>query len=120
MNERTPYFKLASTLVEIGYTIKAESHTPAYSFWRLENGFTVVGMCTPNDGISYTSLNGKIAADNIKCFDKWTKCPLVVNVDDLNLEELLKHLDFLGSAEGYKHSNSYEYLDTRILPRVLC
>lgn len=57
---------------------------------------------------SYRSLNGRIAADNERCFDKWSKCPVVMNINGLNYEKLLISLAFLGSEEGYNLSNNFE------------
>lgn len=71
-------------------------------------------FCTPNDE-SYLILRGRFAADNKQCFNKWSQCPLCVTIPtDLNALE--KHLKFLASEEGFKHSTSFEYFDKRVLP----
>jgi hypothetical protein len=66
-------------------------------------------------GAWYKTLDGKFAADNEKCFDKWSKCPLVVNMP-CDFDALLKHLDFLASAEGYEISNNYSYFHNNPFP----
>jgi hypothetical protein len=69
-------------------------------------------------GIGYPYLDGRVAADNRRCFDKWSKCPLVVRIpdDDEGRSELLEYFRFLASKEGYKWSNTFEYLDNHRLP----
>jgi hypothetical protein len=68
------------------------------------------GFCTPTNGDSFRYIDNRIAADNSHCFDKWSKCPLVMQLP-LDGNVLLEHLIWLGSEEGYTHSNSYEYLE---------
>ena len=72
-------------------------------------------FCTPNDGESYAILQGRFAADNEKCFNKWSQCPLCVTIPT-DFATLEKHLKFLASEEGFQHSTSFEYLDNRVLP----
>lgn len=65
----------------------------------------------PNNLYSNARLNGKICADNDGCFDKLSKCPIVIDLprSDGEFNLLLKELEFLGSVEGYNLSNEYEY-----------
>lgn len=85
-----------------------------YLFAFIDNNGILAGFCTANKD-SYKYLNNRISADNLDCYDKWSKCPLGMNLP-VDGEELLKHLKWLSSPEGYKHSLNYEYLDSRILP----
>jgi hypothetical protein len=48
----------------------------------------------------------RIAADNAECFDKWSRCPLVMEFP-LDYDELLKHLKWLATPAGYEYSNSF-------------
>ena len=70
-------------------------------------GKGIVGcFCTPNSD-SYTYINGKFAADNAECFDKWSKVPLVMNMKGLDYDLLLKELELLRSQEGFEISNRF-------------
>lgn len=69
------------------------------------------GFCEPNDD-SYSYLNGEFCADNVGCFDKWSKCPITLPFPQGEFEEnqLLEMLNHLGSENGLEHSDKYEYL----------
>jgi len=71
------------------------------------------GFCEPNEGHSYRSLDGQIAADHQACFDKWAKCPLILPFpeNDEQAQKLLALLERLASKEGLEESRSYNYLD---------
>ena len=56
-------------------------------------------------------------ADNAQCFDKPSKCPLIVRLPVVNFDELDKYLHFLASRQGYHWSSTYEYLVNPGLPR---
>ena len=83
-----------------------------YRYYEVTGKGIYAGFCTSHEhGHKY--IRNSFAADNEACFDKWTKCPLVVKLpltkeDKQILLRLLKHL---GSKEGYELSNSYGYLD---------
>lgn len=125
--------KLVSFLKNNGFAVKVTSN-PTYKLEKdekEEDGFKLVklprkynyrfalvtgkriqaGFCEPNNG-SYRVINGKIAADNIRCFDKWSKCPLVLEfpADSIQEKKLLELLKHLGSEEGYTLSNFYDYI----------
>lgn len=87
-----------------------------YRFARVESNVIVAGFATYGVGLSY--LDGRFAADHRRCFDKWSKCPLIIAIpgDDRGRVKLLEYLAYLGSKEGYKWSNSYDYLDDPRLP----
>jgi hypothetical protein len=72
------------------------------------------GFCEPCGlGDVHYNMDGKFAADNVRCFDKWSKCPMVADLprNTLMEEKILASLKLLGSEEGYIISNSYDYLD---------
>jgi len=74
-------------------------------------GMGIYGAFSVQNEDTHRYLNNAFAADNKKCFDKWSKCPLVMKLPcDANL--LLKHLKYLGSKEGLKISESYAYYDS--------
>ena len=114
--------KLVSFLRKKGYSVKVTHVKNDGNYLEaIVNGRGIrAGFCTPN-GEVYTCLNGKIAADNKGCFDKWSKCPFVMKIDpcltfEYKWERLLKCLHFLGSKDGYDISNEYLYLDENPFP----
>ncbi len=62
-------------------------------------------FCEPNEKV-YINLNGRIAVDNIDCFNKYSQCPVVMKFP-LSPSLLLKHLKLLGSKKGYEISNGF-------------
>ena len=125
----TPFDRLVTLLEGAGFDVRVKSERryaapkrpggglkalPANANYRfaLVTGKNVYGgFCEPNDGSSYSYIDGKIAADNNGCFDKWAKCPLCLSFP-LDADEgatLLALLAHLGSEEGYALSNSYDY-----------
>lgn len=72
------------------------------------------GFCTPSIEV-YRHIDNRIAADRVECFDKWRKCPLVMKLP-VDGSELLKHLEHLGSPEGYTICNNYDYFDNNPWP----
>lgn len=66
----------------------------------------------------YPCLIDRLAADNERCFDKWSKTPLVIKLPT-DHDLILLNLKQLGSEYGYKVSNSYDYLDNNPWPYEL-
>lgn len=109
--------ELVKALIKDGYDVEVEDVTteaiPFY-FAKVTGKGIFARFCTQNADF-YPYLNERIAADNAECFDKWSKCPLVMKIP-VNYDELKKHLKHLGSKEGYEISNSYAYLDNNPYP----
>jgi hypothetical protein len=117
------YVELAKFLIQNGYTVTEElvevSHynrkgkyvknvNLSYTFYRVEGKGITGGFCTPNKE-SYRYISGRIAADNENCFDKWSKCPVVIKISRGRFNEILKWLEYLSTDEGYEKSNNYEF-----------
>jgi hypothetical protein len=66
----------------------------------------------------YPCLQERIAADNEKCFDKFSKCPVVVKMPS-DIPSVLAVLKDLSSERGFHISNSFEYLDNNPWPHEL-
>lgn len=60
----------------------------------------------------------RLLADNVGCFNKWSQCPLVMSIESVlaDPEKAIEHLLWLGSAEGFKYSNEFDYLDDPVIP----
>jgi len=115
------YKKLAKELKQRGYKVEKKivyeykilkksirnTNKIDFVFWRFTGMGINGGFCTPNKQ-SYRSLNGHITADNIDCFDKWSKCPLRMNIQTLDYEKLFKELELLGSPEGFEISDNFD------------
>lgn len=58
-----------------------------------------------------SSIYQKIAIDNIACFNKVSRCPVITYLSDnsLMLDNLYSEFKSLGSKEGYELSNHDEY-----------
>jgi hypothetical protein len=126
MFHKNNYKKLAKFLEQNGYRViereeeevnipSLKIHHPGFKSWHVTGNGILAMFCTPNSS-SYPYIRGKIAADNVRCFDKWSKAPLVMNVAGIDYNRLLEALTLLGSEEGYKVSNSYDYLDSNPFP----
>lgn len=115
------YKKLAKELKNRGYKVEKEiiyeykilkksiRHTNKidFVFWRFTGKGIDGGFCTLNKH-SYRSLNGHVTADNIDCFDKWSKCPLRMKIQTIDYEKLFKELELLGSPEGFEISDNFD------------
>lgn len=110
LNEKYEVFKNA--LIKAGFKVefkKQENHIAYYIDGKGVNGC----YCTYiHDNCEiHNSINGALSADNEKCFDKWSKCPicmLAVPITDREINYVIEKLLFLGSNEGFKLSNNYE------------
>lgn len=106
------FFKLVKRLVFEGYNLvivrTGDSYLSALSPKETEKNLRL-GFCTPSEEC-YTYISGKIAADHKDCFDKWSKCPLILPFPETEeqMKFLLTKLEFWASDEGYTLSNSYE------------
>jgi hypothetical protein len=117
MFHKNNYKKLANFLKSHGYvvteTVEEEISYPSlkiyhasFKCWRVSGKGITAMFCTPNTS-SYRYVNGRFAAENERCFDKWSKAPLVMNMSGIDHEKLLKELELLGSEEGYEISNGF-------------
>ncbi|WCK57506.1 hypothetical protein PP175_25915 (plasmid) [Aneurinibacillus sp. Ricciae_BoGa-3] len=101
-------------LKQAGYTIELEIGD-LYDFVTVTGQNVIGGFCSPHDpnsvGASYSYLNGKIAIDHVDCFDKWSKCPLILPLptNDGQMDYLLSQLKFWDSNDGLEASRNYEY-----------
>lgn len=116
------YKKLAKLLKEHGYEVEKEityeyrnllksleqnTKRIAFVYWKITGKNIYAGFCTPNRH-SYGYLSGYIVADNIECFDKWRKCPLMMKIQNIDYEKLIQQLSLLGSPEGFEISNNFD------------
>lgn len=106
---------LIAKLEKNGYSVNL-TYEDVYVF---ENDDIKGAICEEYYGENYQQFLRKVCAEHKKCFDKWSKCPMYMNIEDAFKDHnlLLQHLTWLASDEGYEYSNSYAYYDTAILPR---
>lgn len=112
---------LAEALRNAGYNVKITTG-PVYDFAYVTGMNIEGGFCTPSYGDNdppYWYIDGRFAADNSDCFDKWSKCPLIVTLpeDEQGIAYILEHLRYLATEEGRQWSASYGYIDDPRLPR---
>jgi hypothetical protein len=107
--EKLEFTELVRFLRKHGYSIDIQVYGNSYKAAMVTGNNIRAGFCTPSRQV-YTYINNRIAVDHVACFDKWSKCPLIMELP-VDGEELLKHLKYLGSEEGYKISNEFLYCD---------
>lgn len=128
MSKKIDHFKILSTALKVaGYKVKVQNlvsyydddkeNKIKYRFARV-TGRGIIGGFSDTDIGVYQYIANRFAADNKKCFDKYSKCPLCVKLT-YNIELLLLHLEILGSKTGYRISNSYDYVDANPFPYEL-
>ena len=100
---------LVKNLRKNGYTVTV-SLEKKYRFARVKGKWIIAGFCEPNNGESYQYIDGKICFDNVKCFDKWSKCPYSFPIPktEKQFEYVLSKMQYLASSDGYKKSNEYD------------
>lgn len=117
---------LVDFLLSNGFEVEDVSDEPrSYSYkWRfarVKGKGIQGGFAEQNEEESYLYINGRFAADNAQCFNKWSQCPLIVKIPTTNKEreELLGYLDFLGHPDGLEWSDSFCYFNDPKLPREI-
>jgi len=106
--------KFIVALESAGYKVEV----PVPGFARVYGKSIFGGFCAPGDKTNPVYLDGKIAVDHYKCFDKWSKCPLVAVIPKTEAETkaLIRHMRKLGTKQGYELSNSYDYIRNNPFP----
>ncbi len=113
--------ELVDAFIKYGFQIKVTKEKnyrnkgKTYKFALFENRDVKGGFAEPNNGCTYPYIDGRMAADNKKCFNKWSKCPLCVKFP-VEEKRLFEGLRLLGSTKGFKISNNYDYLDSNPFP----
>lgn len=100
---------LVKKLRKNGYKVNVSLVDAGYRFAKVKGKWIIAGFCEPNNGKSYSYIDGKICFDNVKCFDKWSKCPYSFPIPktENQFEYILSKMRYLASPEGYKKSNEY-------------
>lgn len=102
--------ELSKFLKREGYDVTFDGTSGRFEGHNVCGGFHV-----PSDEC-YRYINGAIAADHVDCFDKYSKCPLVMKFP-IDPKRLVEAMDLLGTKKGFEVSNSYDYLDDNPFPR---
>ena len=121
------WFRLRGNYV---YSIDGETEEDIRYIWEINEGedlpyppYTVVHV--EGSGIKAIFSYGRTSygadylfVDNIGCWDKMSKCPLIVKLDDeVDWDKIGEEIDWLASEEGFKWSNTYGYLEEPKLTR---
>ena len=121
------FLTLALWLYDAGFDIKTEMEHSRYQgdsdFWSAvaKNDQVEFRFFWESTGEDY---HRRLFGDNSRCFDRLSTCPLAVFVSGEEILDLFEKLpawiEFLGSDEGYKYSNEFQFLDSeQKLPRQL-
>jgi len=107
--------KLVKFIRDRGYTVDTKFETawdkyPGYWYARITGKSIMGGFCDPSEGMCYWYINGRIAFDNKKCFDKWSKCPysLEFPVTPQEFQYVADRMKYLRTKEGFEKSNGYD------------
>jgi hypothetical protein len=95
-------------------------YVPNYRFAQVRGKWIKGGFCDFSNGQTYKDIDMRFAFDNVKCFDKWSKCPfsLPLPLNQKELNYILKKLKFLATNKGYKLSNSYDLAWVKNYPKL--
>ncbi len=80
--------------------------------------FATVGSSVGIEGeitSAHPRFDGCLVAENARCFDKWSKAPMTIELPR-DPAEVIAWLQYLGSDEGYEISNGYLYLNGNPFP----
>ena len=107
---KTPFEIMLNTVKQYGYSNLEEISTSegAHGF-KYDDGNIIFYIGEPTGQEWYWYLDGKIAIDNSKAFDKWSRCPFYVWLPETKeeAERIIKVIKFLSTEQGYKVSNEY-------------
>jgi hypothetical protein len=94
-----------------GYRVrKFRESYPGYPEYRI-SGHNIWGLFALKHKFAGWWTDGRICVDHVKCFDKLSKCPLIVHLPSGpdECQCLLSQLRFWGSKAGYNLSRHLEY-----------
>jgi hypothetical protein len=117
---------LVRMLTESGYVVDVEERFKTdkdgnltdelfYKYAKVSSNDMAGAFCSHHEsqlsGSSYHCLNGKIAMDNERLFDKYSDCPLILPIPRNNNEMyfLLDKIKFFKTREGIDISDNYKY-----------
>lgn len=98
-------------LLKLNYIVTLEWIDNNHRFALVTGNGIMAGFHEKSNNYKNSHINGKICADNEKCFDKWSKCPVELRLPVIKSEyEYLEFiLKWLNTEEGYKVSNEYDF-----------
>lgn len=124
------FSKLVKFIRDLGYTVNTVfqptpgEERPGYWYGRITGQSIMGGFCEPTSDMCYWYINGRIAFDNKRCFDKWSKCPYSLEFPRTpeEFKYIAESLKFLRTKAGYEKSNGYEISvhDYPFSTHVLC
>ena len=90
--------------------MKPQSLLPGYWFANVTGKSIRGGFCEPSKGECYWYIDGRIAFDHEKCFDKWSKCPYSLELPKTEREYayMLDRMAYMQTEEGFKKSNEFD------------
>jgi hypothetical protein len=108
--------KLVEFIRDIGYTVETKYEPPRKKLWcgywfgRITGKSIFGGFCEPNKGGSYWYINGRVAFDNKRCFDKWSKCPYSLELPQTmrEFQYIMEQMKYLRTKEGFNRSCGYD------------
>jgi hypothetical protein len=118
------FFRELNYKIETKFVWKSLKHP--YWFAKITGRSIFGGFCEPVEDTLDCNwfVNGRIAFDHVKCFDKWSKCPYSLELPLImqELKYVVDQMKFLRTKEGFKKSNEFELWvrDYPFSTHVLC
>lgn len=114
---RNDFNNLVRFLRDNGYRVKTETcyhsftstHEVTGEFAVIRDKNIVAGFVwVKNDPEQfYPYIADKMAVDHADCFDKWSKCAMIVKLP-ANHNDILKWLKIMGTKQAFEKSNIFE------------
>jgi hypothetical protein len=102
--------QLAIDLKLNGYKVVTKNNS--YQYWDV-TGKNITGFFSGDSSYLGPAMLNTLIVDNVKCFDKLSKCPVRIPINEnLIFADVLLVLKWIASEEGYLWSNTFEYLDS--------
>lgn len=103
---------LARALRKAGYKVRTFKEDGSMAASSKSKGIKLC-FCTPLDSAWHDAVNGKISADNIIAFDRWSRCPLTLPLpeNECEIKFIIEKLEFISSPEGYEFSLDFNQID---------
>lgn len=113
LSDNKQFNNLVIALRGEGYLVSVSSERESKSlYWAafIKSKNIRAGFCTKNS-VSNQHLSGQFCAENEECFDKWSKCPIEIDIPETQekIDLLIKELEYLASEEGCEASDNFKY-----------
>jgi hypothetical protein len=107
--------KLVELFKGMGYKVEIDRLKPhrsrPYRYAKITGKSILGGFCEfSGENTDCWYVNGRIAFDHVKCFDKWSKCPYSLELPktEQEFQYIVDQMKYLRTKEGFEKSNGFE------------